>query len=106
MKIILDIPDKFSNRRLILLAGVELVAKKEPTSDFWLLKETSCNLCGECCMDEPGTVFGNDDEGKCNKLVKYGDTWECSAGVDKPYNCLDDPGINDYPSCSITYKKV
>lgn len=55
-------------------------------------------------MDAPSTIFGNDDEGKCKALVKYGDTWECSAGMDKPYCCLGDPdGIE---ACSITYDLV
>ncbi len=105
MILTIKIHDRFIGRRLILLAGTELIAKKEPTDEFWQVKESSCNLCGECCMDEPNTVYGNDDEGKCNKLVQYGNTWECTAGVNKPYNCLDDPSPKDYP-CSITYKKV
>ena len=102
MKITINIPDRFNSRRFILLAGTELVAAKEPESSTWMVKKTSCNLCGDCCMHEPVTVYGVDDEGKCNALKKYGDTWECAAGVEKPFNCLADP--RDIDCCSIRYE--
>ena len=104
MKIEIEIDDRFAERRILILSGTELVASKNSWDDFWEIKEESCNLCGECCMNEPGTFFGNDDEGKCNKLVQYGDTWECTAGDERPWRCLDDP--KDIPSCSIRHKVV
>jgi len=102
MKITIDIPE--DGRQFQAFAGRELIAF---TRDGYLYhKVASCSLCGECCMDEPRTVYGFDDEGKCNKLVRYGDTWECAAGAEAPFNCLGDPKLEDYPSCSIRYKKT
>jgi len=98
-----DIPDKYKERRIFIMAGTELAAFKHPNEDFWRIKETSCNLCGECCMDYPNSPYGNDDEGKCNKLVRYGDTWECGALDKRPWNCLGDPVNN--PHCCITHRK-
>lgn len=100
MKITLDIPD--DGRAFKAYLGRELIAFIE--GDYLVVKTESCNYCGECCMDEPETVYGVDDEGKCNKLVRFGDVWECAAGTRVPWNCLDDPV--DVPCCSIRYKKV
>ena len=99
-----DIDDKYEERAIRIMAGRELVAKKSPGDKYWLVKETSCNFCGECCLDFPGTIYGSDDEGKCNALVKNGKQWECSAGVQVPWTCLDDPHSID--CCSITYRWV
>ena len=102
MIIPLDIPD--DPRQFQAFKGRELIAF---IKDGYLYKKTeSCSLCGECCMDNPGTVYGVDSEGKCNKLVQYGDTWECSAGSSAPFNCLSDPKEGDYPICSIRYTKI
>ena len=99
-----DIDSQLKDRTILILAGTELVAFKHPTDKQWSVKVDSCNRCGECCMDNPPTPFGWDAEGKCTKLVKSGDTWECGAGSNRPYNCLYDPvGV---ASCSITYKLV
>lgn len=100
MKLSIDVPD--DDRKLRVYKGRELIAFSE--GDTLFLKTRSCNLCGECCMSSPNTIYGNDDEGKCNKLKKHGDTWECTAGVAVPWNCLDDP--KDVPSCSIRYKII
>jgi len=101
-KITLTVED--DGRQFQAFKGRELIAF---TRDGYLyIKTESCNLCGECCMDEPNTAYGIDDEGKCNKLVRFGDTWECSAGNAAPFNCLGDPNEGDYPNCSIKYSKV
>jgi hypothetical protein len=99
-----DIDDKYSERAIKILAGRELVAQKLPWDKYWMVKVVGCNLCGECCMDNPNTCYGVNDEGKCNALVQFGDTWECSAGDRVPYNCLDDPV--DIDICSIRHKWV
>ena len=104
MKIEIEIDDKYAERKILILAGVELVAFKNPGDNFIYVKTTSCNKCGECCMDEPITHFGNDDEGKCNMLVQNGPEWECGAGDKRPWCCLDDP--KGYPTCSIKHKIV
>ena len=79
-------------------------AEKKPHEPFIRVKTAHCNYCGECCLGSPGTKWGEDEEGRCNALVKFGDIWECSAGADVPYRCLDDPA--DIPECCIRYRKV
>ena len=98
----IDIPD--DPRQFQAFKGRELIAFIK--DGYLYQKIESCNLCGECCMDEPNTVYGIDSEGKCNKLVQYGDTWECGAGSSAPFHCLGDPNEGDYPICSIRYKKI
>ena len=97
----IDIPE--DGRKFRAYAGRDLIAFTE--GDFLYVKTESCNYCGECCMDNPNTVYGDDDEGKCNKLVKFGDTWECSAATEVPWNCMNDPDLSLYPTCSIKYRK-
>ena len=99
MKKMIDIPE--DGRKFRAYAGRELIAFTE--GDFLYVKTESCNYCGECCMHEPSTVYGNDAEGKCNMLSKNGDQWECTAGSEAPWRCLDDPIKID--CCSIRYKK-
>lgn len=99
-----DIEDKYNTANIRILAGNQLVASKHHTEDFWLVKETECNNCGECCMGFPPTPFGCDEEGKCNALVKSGNVWRCARWADKPFRCLSDP--TDVECCSITYEKV
>jgi len=107
MRIILEIPDSFADQRLTFLAGSkELIATKVPWEDFWLVKTTRCNYCGECCMDiGENWLWPPDDEGKCIKLVKNGDKWECSAGHDTPVRCIPDPLKTNSPTCCITYEE-
>lgn len=101
------IPKEFRDGKLMILSGRRLIAFKNPDEDFWYVKTEHCNYCGECCMDDPRTCYGVDDEKKCNMLEKHGGgTWECGARDRVPYNCLDDPKLEDYPNCSIRYKKV
>ena len=102
MKLTIDIPE--DGRQFQAFAGRELIAFTK--GGYLYLKTQSCNYCGECCHDFPGTIYGNDSEGRCNKLVQYGDTWEYSAGNSAPFNCLGDPIEGDYPNCSIKYKKI
>lgn len=102
MRIEIDIPEWAAERRLIVLAGIELVAFKEPWGP-WKIKRVRCDQCGQCCMtfkpNSRQTPYGVDDEGKCNELKKNGDKWECGAGIMKPYACLMDP--IDEPECCI-----
>jgi hypothetical protein len=113
MKIKVKIPyleGERRERRLLILAGTELVAQKEPWNDYWEIKEEGCSMCGQCCMtfapNSQPTPFGADDEGKCNALTKEGDIWVCSAGTKRPYDCLFDPLKENTPECSIVRKKV
>ena len=104
MKITFDIPDELKASNIRVLAGFALIAQKKGDEDFWLVKETHCNYCGECCMNFPPTPFGCDEEGKCNALIKDADRWICSKWADRPFRCISDPIDVDY--CSITYRKV
>lgn len=98
--ITLELPD--DGRQFKAFKGRELVARED--GDTLLIKTVSCNYCGECCMNSPNTPFGNDDEGKCNKLVRNGPgKWECSA-LKVPFDCLDDPF--DVDICCIKYESV
>ena len=103
MKIELEIPDWAAERRIVILAGIECLAIKEPTGDL-KVKDVRCNQCGVCCFDYPPTPYGTDDEGKCNKLIFRRDKWDCLARTDRPYRCLLDP-IEEDIGCCITYKK-
>lgn len=103
-----NMPEWALERRLILLAGVELVAEKHPESG-WKIKTERCNLCGQCCMTlKPNsptqTPYGVDDEGKCKGLVLDHGLWYCKAGSLRPYACLRDP--IDEPGCSIVKKEL
>jgi hypothetical protein len=105
MKFELEIPNWVNpNLTLMLLAGQELVAFKQPNRSLKVKRER-CNRCGECCLDTPNkhTPFGSDDEDKCNALKRSGDQWICTAGARKPYRCLPDPNQEIYPGCSIRY---
>lgn len=110
MKIEVEIPDWAAEARITILAGIECVAVKDSFNDFWLVKDARCNRCGECCLDNPNTPFGVDDEGKCVKLYKDEDRGEywCMAKSQRPYNCCLDPTEQEMKNldCCITYKRV
>lgn len=101
MKITLEIPEWATERRITILAGVELVAQKLPWSD-WKVKKVRCDKCGQCCMQfKPNsnqTPFGVDDEGKCKALKLDHGQWICQ-GLQQFLSCLQDP-INE-PECCI-----
>lgn len=103
---VFEIPSWALERRLLLLAGVELVAAKEPWG-HWEVKATRCQRCGQCCMTYPDSPWGVDEEGKCLMLEKQPDgTWDCKAGTQKPYLCLGDPLKKNTPECSITREVI
>lgn len=102
-----EVPEWAAERRILILAGVELLAEKVPWEP-WKVKVDRCNFCGQCCMEfKPNsdqTPFGVDDEGKCKALIKDRGDWVCSVMNRKPYMCLHDP-IN-LPECSITKRVI
>lgn len=106
MRITLEVPDWVATSRILIIAGTELVAQKSPQDDFWLIKENRCARCAQCCLDNPPTPYGTDDEGRCLKLVHDHGVWECTAGMAKPLRCVQDPNIVDYEVCSITHRAV
>lgn len=98
-----ELPEWAKTREITVLAGNELLVHRLPGAPI-KIKSVRCNLCGSCCMDYPNSLFGVDDEGKCLKLKKFGDMWECTAGHFRPYNCLQDP-LSD-PDCCIEYEVI
>jgi hypothetical protein len=102
MKITIDIPE--DGRQFQAFSGRELIAFVKGDGDTLYIKTTSCNYCGECCMESPSTIYGDDEEGKCKALVRTGDIWECGVGIEVPFRCLGDP--KDVDCCSITYREV
>ena len=104
-----DIPKEFTEAKLFIYSGTrELVAFKNNHEDFWHVKTVRCNQCGECCMamNYRNWPYPYDDEGNCSKLRRCGDKWECTAGLEAPKRCLEDPNPEIVPSCCIRYKKV
>ena len=91
MRIELDIPDWADERRILIVAGRELAAFKNPQDDFWRVKDNRCTHCGKCCKD-------------CEHLLKVVDGYDCTLGYSVPLSCIKDPYMLDY--CSITHKKV
>jgi hypothetical protein len=88
--------------RTTILFGREL--RYFTKDNFLYEKIVSCNLCGECCMDNPPTPYGHTEDGWCTKLEKMGDEYECTAGSMVPWNCVNqDPPPFD--KCCIRYKK-
>lgn len=102
----IEIPDWVNpNDTILVFAGQELIAIKEPKSNL-KIKTVRCNKCGECCMDVPNNVtpFGSDDEGKCKALKKTEDGWICMAGLQRPFLCMPDPNNVDESTCCIRYR--
>jgi hypothetical protein len=77
MKIEIEVPDIIGQRRLVLVAGTELIAEWYPFDKKWKVKKERCSRCGKCCKKL-----------KCDKLGKDGDMFECGAGGDKPWSCI------------------
>jgi hypothetical protein len=109
MRIVLDLPDWVDGdeRRIRILYGSELVARKNPWENFWLVKDDRCSRCGQCCLalapNSQTTPAGVDDEGKCKALFDDRGEMSCAIFADM-LSCFDDP-IDD-PECSITKRKV
>jgi len=94
----IDIPD--DERRLTVFRGREL--KMFTKGDYLYTKTVSCNYCGECCLSDAPFP---DDEGKCRHLARHGDVWECSAGNQVPFDCVQyDPSDKEY--CCIEHTKA
>lgn len=96
------LPPWARDQQISIIAGMEMLVEYYPGQKI-KLKTERCIKCGGCCMTFPGTVFGQDEEGKCKMLVKEGDLWICDAKYDKSFRCLQDPNkIND-PDCAIQH---
>jgi len=99
MKIELDLPDWVDERNIRILAGIELVAFKLSTDDFWKIKDGRCQQCGNCCTGLKNHIYPTID-GTC---VHLGDEVNgkrlCKIAIHRSINCCNDPRQCDY----ITY---
>jgi hypothetical protein len=109
MKIELDLPDWVDERHIRILAGIELAAQKLSFNNFWQVKETRCNQCGECCMNWKKTKhYYPVINGRCVHLKKVGDgKYDCSIALYRSFNCCKDPTTHiENGTCCITYRDV
>lgn len=112
MKITLDIPDWAADGRgLYLITRDEMVARRAPGSDEWLVKMSRCSQCGACCKEHPevGAYFPLDENGSCCHLKEDGkDRWVCSAGLGKVVACVvGEPEGAEWVrfKCTVGYRK-
>jgi len=99
--LIKHIPEPWKNTEIQLIGGGELIATHiQGTKDK--IKTARCNHCGLCCVDFPTTIYGDDDEGKCNALqLNRNNEWICTVWNDRPVSCIADP--MNIGECSIRY---
>ena len=102
MKIEVEIPDMWNERHLYIMAGIDVVAYKE-LGKKWRVKQTPCNMCGECCRNLPERFFFKTVDGVCEHL---GSNNTCNLGIARPYVCCvsKERKGQDFKQCSITYK--
>ena len=108
MEIRLELPDWVEPRRILILAGVELVASKLPDEE-WKIKDNRCNRCGQCCKNLSDAGGRGGFPAVKNGICKYlklepgtTDKYYCGIVTNKPFSCVHDP-VNDL-NCNITYK--
>lgn len=106
MKIELELPDWTEERAIYVMAGVELVAFREPGKE-WQVKSGRCNMCGKCCMNlregHPFPVIN----GRCVYLVKRPgkdcEEYECILRMHRPFGCCVGVPLN-IPGCTEKYE--
>jgi len=106
MRIELDLPDWVDERNMRIFAGIELVASKISTDDFWKVKDDRCVQCGKCCTDLKPDHFCPSINGECIYLEpEKGGKRLCKVAIDRPRSCQEDPQrLIKTGECSITYK--
>ena len=107
MKVVLDLPAWVDERNLRLTAGVELIAFKRHNEDIWHIKDSRCNVCGDCCTGFKEHVYPLID-GECIHLKPPDGQGRryCAIALRRSRLCDDDPREGKHERCSITYKKV
>ena len=95
MKINIEIPEWADERRIAILAGIELVALKNP-GDKWLIKTSRCSQCGKCCMRIKKLPDGT--RTKCEHLEFDGSEYKCGFRGGRPYDCT--VSISNLPECT------
>jgi hypothetical protein len=80
---------KYPERRLVIYAGLEPVARKE-AGGRWQVKTQGCSMCGECCKQVPPHWWlGIGKEGWCRYLKPYERGKFFCAANDKPMGCAE-----------------
>ena len=110
MKITIDIPDRFAERHISVLAGLELVAYKEYGQDQWKVKTESCNQCGDCCGQENWAYEWDEIRQECTHLEHLGNEHRCKLGASRPLSCcIGDPMTipqGPWGNCSIRFETI
>jgi len=110
---IVRLPKNVKQRRVIVLAGSEILAIRDPEEDFFRHKKVRCNMCGLCCLmetDERGfgtqiMEIGGKEQSVCGALRRDGDKYECHAGPKAPWGCTNECGhFKLHPDCVIEYE--
>lgn len=88
MKIELELPDWADERTLFVMAGLEMVAFKEPNKP-WMIKTGRCSQCGRCCKRLNDRFVFPVEDGRCVHLVKRPaeNKYLCGLGFYRPIGC-------------------
>lgn len=110
MKIVLEIPEWAVRRRILILAGVEMLAEYHPLVDpnNLKVKVDRCNQCGDCCrsVNLTNSPTLKSIMGQCIFLMPDGPKWDCTIASNRPINCEYDPHKEGLPNCSITHRWI
>jgi Fe-S-cluster containining protein len=109
MKLTIEIPEWAKDRVIVIMAGIEHLATKEPNENFIRYKTVRCNRCGKCCMRLFNHTFPMPViDGRCVHLVKASgieEIYECGLGPMRPFLCsMSDPVGEDF--CCIEHKEI
>lgn len=106
MQITIDIPEWAQERIIYVIAGLELLASKEPGKPL-MIKNKRCVRCGKCCMNVPKNhTMGINENGDCAQLEydkKIG-KYTCGMKYYKPLPCCIGHGNPSY--CSATMEEA
>jgi hypothetical protein len=109
MKITVELPDWAKERHIYIFGGVELLAFKEHGTDWFRIKEKSCDMCGKCCEDAQFIQTYDSARGRCEYLEEVGDEKRCSLGSNRPFSCsVGDPMTLEkgpWKDCCITFEE-
>ena len=101
MRCAVELPEWTKERKLNILAGIELVAYQYPGGS-WFVKDRRCSECGECCKG----VEPLNDEGYCIHLIPDGHKRKCGHGLGRPYSCCVGLGLERNPDCTERFKEI
>jgi hypothetical protein len=110
-KFIVEIPERFKERRFTVTAGSEVYMIREPDGSVYR-KTIRCNLCGKCC-ENPGLnwhlgVMDIDGKKYCAQIKKVNNEFFCEGGFKIPAVCnMELPKKAPcHPECIMEYAKI